>query len=664
MKQLFNKLVIASILLLPFIPLNSQPSEPGIPLAVSLNLPALDLPSILLPYVNNEDHFGNENCKSCGFKYGIDVVSSFDFWEHAQMLNISDLNIEVYRVRIKSPTAKGLQAIFSRLHLKETEKLYFYSPFNSDRYLGAYSLHNNKSDFSFVTNIIDSNELIIEINRSGLQPDKGEVKIQKFIHVLKNRGRFGLAQPCHTNAICPPTYNDLCNEVRSVVKFSWHRSISNEANPDTGWFLCSGSVVNSSNPGFDPLILTAHHCVDNGDQNHAWVVWFNFQSNVCNPSNNGNDLMTLAGIDAIASDHDALGCPDIAIMRIRESIPFQYNVFFSGWTRLNLSFPTTGIGIHHPRGDLKKVSIGDITNPLFTTCLKVDWTQGLTEGGSSGSPLFVSRLVVAVLSNGDNSNCSNTGVDFYSSIRKSWNTLQPVLSPGDEEVVAIFGSDPISACQPIINLNRRFFPGNDWQIKNQIIIQADQEVNVANTTETSIEKSPFNTPAFNSDYIIRAGNKITIFPRFKINAPARIPGTGAYNFTSFPQGNENRVSFRIQACSAFVDECGFNHQNSSPPPFEENLSKDSKFVSSTESIGFYIFPNPTDGTADLNIHSSEIIEEVIIFDLYGRKIIHKSVKENKRTELILPIGDFSKGLYLINIKLEGNKIKSKNLLIN
>jgi len=477
MKKQFLKILILAIVFVSKLTVIAQPAEPGIPLGVSSQLSTSSLPIIQLPFVNNSDHFGSDTCKSCGYKYGIDVVSNFDFWENSQKLIISNSNIEIYRIKVKSPTAEGLQIIFSHFELTETEKMYIYSPFNPNRYFGAYSMHNNKNNHSFVSDIIDSNELIIEINRNSLQPIKGILKVQKFVHVLKNRNRFGLAFGCHTNAICAPTYNDFCNEIRSVVKFSWHRTVPNNSNPDTGWFLCSGTVLKTTSNGFDPIIITAQHCVDNGDENQNWVAWFNFQSNICNPSNNGNDRMTVTGIDVVVTDHDPDDCPDIAIIRLREEIPLQYNPFFSGWTSLNLSFPQTGTAIHHPRGDLKKVSIGQITNPIFKTCLKVDWTQGLTEGGSSGSGLFVSnKLLVAVLSHGDNSTCANTGKDFYSTIRKSWNKLHPTLSPNDEEVVAVFGQDPISACQPIINLNRRFSPGNDWQIKNQITIQAAQQI--------------------------------------------------------------------------------------------------------------------------------------------------------------------------------------------
>lgn len=177
--------------------------------------------------------------------------------------------------------------------------------------------------------------------------------IKKFIHVYENRDDFESSFNCHNNVICAPWYNDWCNQIRSVIKFYFRKA------DDPRWWMCSGAVVNGGNGNFDPIILTAEHCVRNTTEHANWIVYFNYQSITCNPSTNGNDLMTVTGVNLLSSDGSAsVSCPDIALMRLRENIPLQYNVFHSGWSRLNLTYPQDGICIHHPAGDVKKISFG------------------------------------------------------------------------------------------------------------------------------------------------------------------------------------------------------------------------------------------------------------------------------------------------------------------
>jgi hypothetical protein len=664
MKQCILRILLLLGLFLTSYSICAQPSEPGYPAALHYRLPTNYLPIVNLPYLNNEELKAADTCKTCAKAFGIDIFAPFDFWEKAQLqiVNNNFENVEIYRVKIKSPTATALHVIFEHFQLGPNSKLFFYSPNDTHRILGAYSIHNNKSDSTFASNTIFDKEIIIEVNRrpKNEAETKGILKIKKFLYVFLNRNEYMNSFNCHNNVICSPWYNNFCNEIRSVVKFYWHQEGT------INWFMCSGAVINGGNGNFDPIILTAGHCVDRGTDHANWQFYFNFQSNSCNPSNNGNDLMMVTGANLLVQDGGgAVDCPDIAVLRLRETIPLQYSVFHSGWSRMNLSFPLDGTAIHHPSGDLKKISFGTVTNPPFNSCHKVNWTNGLVQPGSSGSPLFVSKLIVSVASHQPIIvSCNDPKHTFYSPIRTSWNVLQPHLSPGNEEIVAILGNDPISGCQPIINLNRRFFPGNDWQIKNQITIQAAQQVNVANITETVIEKSPYNFPAFNSDYIIKAGNKITINPGFRINAPERSSGTGVYNPFSFPGGNQNRVSFQIAPCVPFIDECGINHQNAKVSPQKNGNSNDFMDNLNKKIFRFTIYPNPTNGVQELNISSESNFTECMIYNTIGTLINSIDDIENSKNIIQIPIDNLANGIYFVKVKSPDGIISIQKFIKN
>jgi hypothetical protein len=436
--------------------------------------------------------------------------------------------------------------------------------------------------------------------------------------------------------------------------------------------LCSGAVVNNLANNFEPYVLTAYHCVNLGDDNANWMVWFNFQSNTCNPTNNGNDLMTVSGVDVVSTDDDYGSCPDMALMKIRSPIPLQYNPFFSGWNRRawsELPDDDEAIGIHHPAGDVKKFSKGERSRSAINSCIYANWNTGYTEGGSSGSPMFIStKEIIGVLSWGwnDEDDCEDDADFYYSWLKNSWDAMKSHLAPGNESALTLDGADPISACQNTIDLNRRFFPGRDWQIKNQITIQAAQQVNVANVAPTSIEQSPFNSPAFNSDYIITAGKKITIYPNFKINAPFKPSGSIFYNFSLFPQGNQNKVRFQIKPCTPYIDECGVNHENALVKKETPTKNNRKKKLEKTEmfKFDFSLFPNPTNGNTEVKITSFEKIFKVYLTDMYGGRINYYELSDNTNKEFSISLHDFAKGIYFISVEGEYGEKSTKKLVIN
>ncbi|MGO4778705.1 serine protease, partial [Lysobacter sp. 2RAB21] len=83
---------------------------------------------------------------------------------------------------------------------------------------------------------------------------------------------------------------------------------------------------------------------------------------------------------------------DTSLLELKTAPPS--GAVYAGWSNALISANGTAIeGIHHPAGDVKKYSLGKITalsssidgkSPLY----KVQWSTGVTEGGSSGSGLF------------------------------------------------------------------------------------------------------------------------------------------------------------------------------------------------------------------------------------------------------------------------------------
>jgi hypothetical protein len=129
------------------------------------------------------------------------------------------------------------------------------------------------------------------------------------------------------------------------------------------------------------------------------VFDFNYESPGCFGGDGSLDR-SLSNADSIAVG-DSI---DFSLLRLSDLPPDYYDVYYAGW-ELYDEEPSYSVCIHHPYGDVKKISydfqapsspedLNDIPNSdlrdyyYFSYWWIKEWDIGSTEGGSSGSPLF------------------------------------------------------------------------------------------------------------------------------------------------------------------------------------------------------------------------------------------------------------------------------------
>ena len=167
-----------------------------------------------------------------------------------------------------------------------------------------------------------------------------------------------------------------------------------------GSFLCSGALVNTTEPSGTPLFLTANHCYATVQEINASVFYFNYESQTCNKGDDGEINHIVEGAIPIASHPDT----DFELIQLNARVPSSYRPFFAGWARDGLV--TNSTVIHHPLGFPKKISSSNnpaTTNidplnfilPNFTTITlppghvwSIPFDEEVLQGGSSGAPLF------------------------------------------------------------------------------------------------------------------------------------------------------------------------------------------------------------------------------------------------------------------------------------
>ncbi|WP_417608266.1 trypsin-like serine protease [Owenweeksia hongkongensis] len=293
-----------------------------------------------------------------------------------------------------------------------------------------------------------------------------KVKVRSYsMEVAKrtaNTDDFGDSQPCEVNVNCPEGNNhqDVKNSiVRIDVKIG------------NAYFWCTGSLVNTTDYSYKPYILTAEHCALNGStfastQDFSdWVFYFQYEAPTCtNPSSEGslaNKQITGATLLARSNDNGGDNGSDFLLLELSTGIPSTFNPFFAGWSRLN-NAPTSGVAIHHPNGDIKKISTSTTTavsgNYPGATVINSHWeirwaatvtNHGVTEGGSSGGPFFNENKLISGTLTGGYPNCSqNTSQDFYGKFSYHWDQngstpnrrLKDWLDPGNIGVSVLSGA--------------------------------------------------------------------------------------------------------------------------------------------------------------------------------------------------------------------------------
>lgn len=391
----------------------------------------------------------NDRHREIPFRFGIENDVNYNFLQHGRWAVDEVTGNEVWQLAIECPDAKSINLTFNEFNLPKGGKLFIWSA-DRQQYLGGFDYRNNEESGVLATGVLHTSKVVIEYNVPSNKKAQTKLSIGQIVHgyrtVLKNdfvvedesnRGPFGTSGNCHNNVICP-VGADWQVEKRSVVLIL------------LGGSMCSGALVNNTSNDGTPYILTANHCTPNNNNVSNWVFYFNHDSPTCNgttgPTNNSISGATFRAKRAGS---------DFALVQMSSVPPASWNAQYAGWDRSDNTNVSNTVGIHHPAGDVKKISF-DNDNPFQENAQGTqvwvieNWEDGVTEGGSSGSPLFdPQHRIIGQLFAGS-SECvgtqENNGYDIYGRFGISWNTgnssaarLREWLDPGNTGATVLNG---------------------------------------------------------------------------------------------------------------------------------------------------------------------------------------------------------------------------------
>ncbi len=461
--MIFSRLIFkAGILLLLLFPgmVKGQISQGGTPVHIEKLKSASTTDLIILPSVDNNklrrDNISTPDesmLKPFVFAHPFDV--SFNLKNSGKWYSDSEIN--VWQLRIRSVGAYSLNVIFGRFNLPENSRLFLVGA-NSGEIKGAYTSANNSISQVLAVEPLADDELIIQYEEPKSAVFQGEIEISRISHDFVGVTSSGTHRPLGISGVCNVNVNcDLVNGTEKIRDAVCRIIIE-------GTEICTGTLVNNTSLNGTPYLLTAYHCIGTEIKANSSVFLFNYESPFCS-SIDGDVSRSLSG-STLKSSFDRL---DFALVQLNNTLPYNYRPYFAGWNRKNLP-PSSSKSIHHPLGDIKKVSIdmdAAVTATFSSTYLTngfwriLRWDNGVTENGSSGGPLFDQNNQLIGTLTGGSATCSMPTNDDFEKFALAWDynsetskQLKFWLDPVNSNVEKLDGMSPNSGktlCNPITN---------------------------------------------------------------------------------------------------------------------------------------------------------------------------------------------------------------------
>ncbi len=409
---------------------------------------------------------------------------------------------------------------FYQFRLNPGVKLFIYPYNNIEKYYGAFTFRNNKSDRIFPVSPLENDSIVIEMQVYGSPYSYGSLEIGQVAigkDRKKNEGDFKIlnySADCNVDVTCY-THQALQINKHAVCKIIYNNS-----------GICTGTLLNNTSYDLRPLILTASHCIENEIAAETSIFYFDYEKEIC--GGNVKPFKSIAGSKLLARNEEL----DFALLELDEKIPLDFNPVFAGWDVRGEAFKKS-YTIHHPQGDVKKVSVNEdllLEGRLFNLpnddyWVLPDYEIGTTEAGSSGSAIFDSAFHIKGILSYGGASCTPYIYDYYIRLDKAW-----APSPDSTQQLAYW-------LNPLKN-NEKILPS---YIPNPYIPFAQLISNIKGNELVVSETF------FNEGYI--AGTNPTnvkeFAEHFKINGAKYIHAVQIFTHKVFSYSNQSKVILKI-----------------------------------------------------------------------------------------------------------------------
>lgn len=252
----------------------------------------------------------------------------------------------------------------------------------------------------------------------------GDFTLDRVVQVYRTPGHAKAAGACELDVSCYPGWQETSLGVGGLGTIDLDEFI-----------FCTASLLVDADPSSAvPFVLTANHCVSSSAQAAPLEIYWQYQTPSCGGAvpDLGSVPRSTGGAVFLAGNANYFGT-DLALLRLKKNPPS--GLTWLGWESVAPALGADVVCIHHPDGDFKRISFGD-TEDRGSDRLRpasryheVSWRAGVTEPGSSGSPLFLagSKRIIGQLYGGTSACRSPQEPDYYGRFDVSYNLIRGYL---------------------------------------------------------------------------------------------------------------------------------------------------------------------------------------------------------------------------------------------
>ncbi len=400
----------------------AQISEGGLPYSHSNSLlkSSINVPGFVSRQLDIKMLLLEDKLTKTPNRYSIFEDVLIDIKEKGVEIDLPDEDGKIWLFSIESENAKSIQLYFNNFLLPPGASLYVYNQDYSIVY-GAFTSSNNNERNQLMLADLSNNHVTIEYYEPYDKEFEGLIELgsigQAYKELKSKKSSIDFEGYINVNS---PEGEEWQNDKHAVCLFTF--KVGN-----TG-YLCSGALLNNYRFDGTPYFLTADHCISDETAAGSVVTYFNFERQ----SGDGElrSGSTLSGSDLLTHSSET----DFSLLLLDNTPPASYQPFYSAWNATE-DQNTYTVGIHHPEGKPKKISIDNSTPISYANQIswqgntvtqahshwKVIFDEGKTSTGSSGSPLISAEhhQIIGQLHGGSDE------VDYYGKLSKSFNLNSP-----------------------------------------------------------------------------------------------------------------------------------------------------------------------------------------------------------------------------------------------
>ena len=570
---------------------------------------------------------------------------------------------DIWRLKLHNTNALGCCALFDHFDLPEGAQFFAY---NNDKSLiyGPYTKEDNPSGEGYSTGLFPEGDVILEYVSPRHQFNQNEmpnITLAGYTFFYRSEGLpdlrvneakdgdtgYGASGSCMVNINCSEGDNWRIQQKGVGRMLSY---VVDDGQLGAGW--CSGTLINTTLGDGTAYFLSANHCSDGAPTNYYsyFEFYFHYECPYCTCTSEPS-MITYTGCTKIASSpiatYNNAGTAvtfrgsDFLLLKLKNTTWNKLKndgLILNGWSKSASASPS-GVSIHHPSGDVKKIStyqqtltsntFGDGATNAYWLVPWAHTTHGtsVTEGGSSGSPLFNNNgLVIGTLTGGSSSCVNYTGREYYGKMSYHWQSngttddkrLQPWL-------------DPVPLSQTTCNyldLSSSFY-----------VIPAAHVFTAGSSSYTyRVFCNQAWTLSFQNDHSWFSVNKESGY------------GDDAIMVTCQPNTNTS------------TRRCNMTVTKADGTTFQLVVKQDAGVgITVIPEEEFSVYPNPAHN--EINIETVDhFINKVEIIDMLG-KIVY-SANTNGDNSLIIPVAQLDNAMYLLRLTTDKNEVVYKKFTKN